>query len=182
MDPKIFVGVVVAGFAIVIGIIAFAGPSVISDVSPDGIFPSSSETPTEVLPLKVELQDIKIVELSDKFVVLEIDFLVTNPNYKSVILQFLKYQLFEKDLRVHAGEIGDRPEGFVMGSNYFTILSETPTTLSDEITIRNTGNTPEFWSALENDTHEWRVTGEASFNLSSITSGGENEIFFEFTK
>jgi len=67
-----------------------------------------------------------------------------------------------------------------IASNYFTILSEQPTILRETITIKNTGNLPEFWDALTNNAPQWKIKGEASFNLSSITAGGENEITFEF--
>ena len=113
---------------------------------------------------------------------MEIKFKVSNPNPKSVILQLIRYELFENDLRVDAGTIGERPSGFLTGSNYFIILNERPTILTDKITLKNSGDNPEFWSALTNNTPNWRVTGDAFFNLSSMTSGGENEISFEFSK
>ena len=73
--------------------------------------------------------------------------------------------------------IGDRaaPGGIVSASNYFTILSDRPSTIKDEFNIKNNGNIPELWSALENGDPEWRVTGEAYYNLSSMTAGGEND-------
>ena len=180
MNPRIFVGAVVAGFAVVIGIIAFSGQSFINDVSDEGIFSGSSNTPRDVLPIGIELQEFSIIEVTEKYAVLEIKFLVSNPNLKSVILPYIKYQLYEDDLRVHVGEIGERGGGFVIGSNYITILSEGSTTISDEIILRNTGNTPEFWSSLTDGTVNWKITGEAFFNLSSMTTGGENQITFEF--
>ena len=67
-------------------------------------------------------------------------------------------------------------------SNYFTILSDRPSIIKDEFTIKNNGNIPELWSALENGDPQWRVTGEAYYNLSSMTAGQENELLFEFTK
>lgn len=184
MNPRIFVGALVAAFAVTVGIVAFAGQTLINDVSEEGIFSAPSDSPKGVLPITVELEDLSIVEVTDKFAVLEIEFLVSNPNYKSVILQYITYQLFENSEvdSVYTGTIGERPGGFVVGSNYFTILSDTPTIFSDKITIKNTGNTPEFWSALANNTPKWKITGEAFFNLSSITSGAENEITFEFVK
>lgn len=181
LNPKIFVGAVVAGLVIVIGIIGFSGQSFISDVSDEGIF-SGSDSPREVLPITIELEDLLIEEVTEKHAIMKIKFLVSNPNQKSVILPFIKYQIYEDDLRVHAGEIGERGGGFVIGSNYITILSQSSTTVSDEIVLRNSGNTPEFWSDLTEGTVNWRITGEAFFNLSSMTTGGENEISFEFTK
>jgi len=181
LNPRIFVGVGVAGFAVVIGIVAFSGQTLISDISEEGIFSGSSDSP-KVMPITVELEDLSIVEITDKYAVLEIEFLVSNPNFKSVILQYLQYQLFEDDVRVYVGQIGERAEGFVIGSSYIQILSQRSTTLSDEIVLKNTGNTPELWSDLTENTANWKIIGEAFFNLSSMTTGGQNEVTFEFTK
>lgn len=181
MNPRIIVGVVVAAFAVAIAIITFSGQTLINDISEEGIFSSPSSS-LNVIPITVELEDLSIKEVSEQFAVLEIKFLVSNPNAKSVILPYLKYQLYENDFRVHVGEIGQHDGGFVIGSNYITILSQGSTIISDEIIIKNTGNTPELWQALTENDVNWKVIGEAFFNLSSMTTGGENEITFEFTK
>lgn len=181
MKPKIFVGIAAGAFAVIVGIIVFSGQGFISDFT-DSDLASSNEAQRKVLPLEIELEDILILEVFDYAATLEIKFKVSNPNPKSVILQLIRYELFENDLRVDAGTIGERPSGFLTGSNYFIILNERPTILTDKITLKNSGDNPEFWSALTNNTPNWRVTGDAFFNLSSMTSGGENEISFEFSK
>jgi len=181
LNPRIFVVLGVAGFAVVIGIVALSDQSLISDISEEGIFSGSSDPP-KVMPITIELEDLSIVEITDKYAVLEIEFLVSNPNFKSVILQYLKYELLEDDVRVYVGQIGERAAGFVIGSSYIQILSESSTTLSDEIILKNTGNTPELWSDLTEDTANWKIIGEAFFNLSSMTTGGQNEVTFEFTR
>lgn len=182
MNPKIIVGVVVAAFVIIIGIIGFSGSVVLDDVVSKGNTMSPSETPREILPLEVELVHITILEVTERVATVEVEFKVSNPNMKSVILQLINYELYENDLRIKISQIGQRPIGMVDSSNYFTILSGSPTILRDTITIQNTGNTPELWKALENNTPNWKIKGEASFNLSSITAGGEKEVRFEFHK
>jgi hypothetical protein len=107
---------------------------------------------------------------------------VTNTNYKSIILQLIKYDLYYGDTRVIIGQIGERAEGAVDSSNYFTILRNSPQIIGDTITIKNTGNWPEFWSALEAGDIKWTVRGEAYYNLSSIISGQENITPFEFSQ
>lgn len=175
MNPKIIVGAVIAVFAIAIGVIAFSGQSLISDVSNRG--PSAQ---FQVLPLEVELQEISIIEADERAAHINLKLKIKNPNQKSIILQFVKYSLYENGVRVHAGEIGERFEGGLVGSsNYYTILSESETVLSDKITISNSGNAPEFWNAILTNTPKWKIVGEAFFNLSSMTSGQENEISFE---
>lgn len=179
MNPKIVVGAVVAAFVIIIGLIGFSGTSIIDDVSGRGIIPSS-EAPIETLPIKIELENISILDVNEKEAIIEVQFKVTNPNYKSIILQTIKYDLYENNMKIQSSQIGERPMGMVDSSNYFTLLSEQPTTLKEKITIKNTGNSPEFWDALTNNTPQWKIKGEASFNLSSITAGGENQMTFEF--
>lgn len=181
MNPRIFVVAGVVGFAVVIGIVASSGQTLISDISEEGIFSGSSDSP-KVMPITIELEDLSIVEITDRYAVLEIEFLVSNPNFKSVILQYLKYELLEDGVRVYVGQIGERAAGFVIGSSYIQILSQSSTTLSDEIVLKNTGNTPELWSDLTENTANWKIIGEAFFNLSSMTTGGQNEVTFEFTR
>jgi len=182
MNRKIFVGI--AGIAIIaiVGLVSISGSSFIDDTSSQGIFSQPSEAP-KVLPLEIELEDLSILEVDERAVILEINFKVANPNYKSVLLQLITYEIYENDVKIVSGQIGERAGGMmVVGSNYFLILNEQPSFLHEKITIKNSGNTPELWAAFENNTPKWRVTGEAFFNLSSMTSGGENIIPFEFTK
>ncbi len=181
MNPRIFVGVAVALFAAILGVVAFSGQSIINGTFEGGFKSAPTDTSIEVLPITIELENLTVLEVSDKFATLQIKFKVLNPNHNSVILQYIKYQIFENNLVVHNGLIGEPSGGFVIGSNYFIILNERPTSLSDTITIKNTGNTPELWSALTSNTPKWKINGEAFFNLSSMTSGAENRITFEFT-
>ncbi|MFQ5573924.1 MAG: hypothetical protein ACE5EJ_06705 [Nitrosopumilaceae archaeon] len=181
MNSKILVGGIVASLAIIIGIVGFSGSTIIDDVSGGGLI-SPSETPRQVIPLEIELEDISILEVTDRAATVEVQFKVTNPNFKSVILQLIKYELYENNVRLLISEIGTRPTGMVEASNYFLLLSENPTVFKDKVTIKNSGNLPELWTTLTNNTPQWKIKGEAFFNLSSMTSGGENEITFEFTK
>ena len=70
----------------------------------------------------------------------------------------------------------------VGGSDYFTLLSNNSIILKDKITLKSPGNSPELMSILENPDTEWRVKGTVFFNLSSMTSGQENEVNFELTR
>ena len=179
MNRKIIFGGIIAAFAIVFGIVALSGSTIIDDVSGGNIL-SPSEVPRQTLPIKIELEDISILEANNKAATIKIAFKITNPNFKSVILQVVTYDLYENDVRVKVSQIGERPMGMLESSNYFTILSDRPTILKDTITIKNSGNSPELWDALTNNTPQWKIKGVAYFNLSSMTSGGENEITFEF--
>ena len=100
--------------------------SFIDDTSSQGIFSQPSEAP-KVLPLEIELEDLSILEVDERAAILEINFKVANPNYKSVLLQLITYEIYENDVKIVSGQIGERAGGMmVVGSNYFLILNEQP--------------------------------------------------------
>ena len=182
MNPRIPVIGVVGAFAVVILIVAYSGTSVIDDTSGEARLGSSSRAVIE--PLVIDLDEIIIKDVDERTAYVEIAFKVTNPNYKSVILEMIRYNVYEDGMKIGTKSIGDRaaPGGLVSASNYFTILSDRPSIIKDDFTIKNDGNIPELWKALEDGNPQWRVSGEAYYNLSSMTAGGENEITFEFTR
>ncbi len=170
MNPKIFVGAAVGGMIAILMIFAIPGFSIISDVGDEGFLFSFS-----------------IIEINEKQAALELEFKVTNPNFKSVMLQHVKYSVYHDDKRIVAGGIGSTPEGFVDTPNYFIVLNERPLIVGEKFIIKNSGNTPILWEALNNWKNsgielDWRITGDAFFNLSSLTSGQENILSFDFSK
>ena len=54
--------------------------------------------------------------------------------------------------------------------------------MKDKIVLDYPGNSPELMAILENSDQSWRVEGDVFFNLSSMTSGQENEVHFESRK
>jgi hypothetical protein len=182
LNPKIFV------FAAVIVLAAVLGGILISGSTLENF--ASSQPKREVLkiePIIVELNDISIIDFSERSATIEVQFKLINPNPTSVIVQVMDYQLFEsnfsEDKQIGGGQIGSRPEGMVeFGSNYYSLLSNSEIVLKDKLVLKNNGNIPELWSTLKDNTAKWRVTGDVFYNLSSMTSGHENEIHFEFTK
>ena len=180
MNPRIFVGVAVVALVAVLFLFGFS--SVISDVSEDEFFTSPSDLGQTVLPLEIDLHDLSILEVSEKRATLQVEFKVTNPNFKSVMLQLIKYSIYHDDELIEVGEIGTRPEGGITSPNYFIILNERPLIVGEKFSIKNTGNTPELWQVLNNDELNWRVNAEIFFNLSSLTSGQENTLIFDFSK
>ena len=178
VNPRIFVGAAAGVLAVILVAFTLTGTTVVSDVG-GGFF--SPET-QEVLPLEIELFDFSILEITEKQATLEIKFKVSNPNYKSIMLQHLKYSVYHNNDRIAVGELGATPEGFLASPNYYVITSERPVPLGEKFTIINTGNNPELWEALSKNELNWRISGEAFFNLSSITAGYENILKFDFAK
>lgn len=181
LNPKIFVFAAIIVLGGVLGGIFLTTSN--TDLSQDG---SSQEISNQVEPIDIQLEDVTILEVSDRAAVLEIQFKLDNPNARSVIAQQLKYSLFasvdSEEYKIVSGEIGQRPEGMVDGSNYYTLLSNSSIILKDKIVLDYPGNSPELMNILESSNTSWRVTGDVFFNLSSMTSGHENEIHFESTK
>ena len=182
MNPKIFVGVAVATLAAILGGILLMGPTIVPSQEDDG-----TESIPQAKPLQIELDDISVENISERTATINIGFIISNPNPRAVIVQTMDYQLFETNYseseQISGGEIGSRPTGMVeFGSNYYTLLGENSITLKDTITLRGSENTPELWTILRDDNQNWRVTGDVFYNLSSMTSGQENELHFEFTK
>ena len=185
MNPKIFVGVAVAALAAILGGILLLGPTMV--VGSQNESPSETQNIIQVDPLKIELKDISVIKISERTATINVAFKISNPNSAAVIVQTMDYQLFEtgysESEQIAGGEIGSRPTGMVeFGSNYYVLLGENSIILKETISLKNSGNTPELWTALEDNTATWRVTGDVFYNLSSMTSGQENELHFEFTK
>ena len=178
MNPRIIVGATAGVLGVILVVFTLTGTSVVSDMG-GGFFSPSTQ---EVLPLEIDLFDFSVLEVAEKQTTLEIKFKVSNPNFKSVMLQHIKDSVYHNDVRIVIGEIGTAPEGFLASPNYFIILNERPSLIGEKFTIMNTGNTPELWEALTKNELNWRVSGEAFFNLSSITAGQENILKFDFSK
>jgi hypothetical protein len=184
MNPKIFVGIAVAVLAVILGGILLTGPTVVIP-GQDGMNQFQSSPQAE--PLQIELEDISIAKISERSVTIDLAFKLSNPNPRAMIVQTMDYQLFETNYseteQIFGGEIGSRPQGMVeFGSNYYTLLGENSIILKDSKTLKNTGDTADMWKSFEEGTPSWRVSGDVFYNLSSMTSGQENELHFEFTK
>jgi len=181
LNPKIFVFAAIIVLGGVLGAIFLTTST--TDPLQDG---SAQEISNQVEPINIQLEDVTVLEVSDRAAVLEIQFKLDNPNTRSVIAQQLKYSLFasadSEEYKIISGEIGQRPEGMVDGSNYYTLLSNSSIILKDKVVLDYPGNSPELMNILESSNTSWRVTGDVFFNLSSMTSGHENELHFESSK
>ncbi len=172
MNPRIFVGGAVAAVAVVVAAVALTATGPVSE---DSL--SYSGSVPGVLPLEVSLEKLE-ADVQDGRAPVDISVRVSNPNERSVILQYITYSVFEDDRRVHSGQIGSQFEGFVEGSNFYTVLAGSHTVLSDTFVLRDEGQNPGLWEALSSGSPSWSVTGEAFYNLSSMTAGGENSVTF----
>ena len=189
MNPKIFVFAAVLVIAGILGSIVLIGPDM--QAPSQGNNPATENAPTIKL-VTVDLDDISVTKINERSATIEIAFEISNPNPRAVIIQTMDFNLFETGFssyeQLAGGTIGSRPEGMVeFGSNYYTLLGENSILLKKKITIANTATSGELWDALESEydngesgTASWWVYGTVYFNLSSMTSGQENTVPFEF--
>ena len=125
MNPRIVVGGIIGAFAIVILVAGgFIGGGVIDDVSGGSLIASPSSSAPEIFPLVIELEDVTVVEIVDNTAYMGLTFKVTNPNYKTVMLQMIKYTVYGDDLKIGSKSIGDRDTDVTIagGSNYYPCL------------------------------------------------------------
>ena len=184
MNRKIFVGIAMGAFIAILGGILLTGPTI---VIPTVDSTTGIQGTSEVKPIQIELEDISISRISERSVTVDLAFKLSNPNPGAMIVQTMDYQLFETNFseteQFTGGGIGSRPTGMVeFGSNYYTLLGENSIILKETITLKGSENTSELWAVLRGDNQSWRVSGTVFYNLSSMTSGQENTLNFEFTK
>tara|TARA_Y100000996_G_scaffold303480_1_gene240786 strand:- start:51 stop:626 length:576 start_codon:yes stop_codon:yes gene_type:complete len=189
MNPKVFVFAAVLGIIGILGAIVLVGPDM--QAPGQGNNNSVENAPTIEL-LEVELADLSVTKINERSATIEIAFEIFNPNPRAVIVQTMDYNLFETGFssyeQLAGGTIGSRPEGMVeFGSNYYTLLGENSIVLKKKMVIKNTATSSELWDSLkseyengESGSAKWWVYGTVYFNLSSMTSGQENTVPFEF--
>jgi len=181
LNPKIFVFIAVLILIAILAGIILVGPTLQVGTQ------NENSNITLVKPLQVELENLSVSKISERRAIIDIAFKISNPNPRAVIVQTMDYQLYATDYsddeQISGGEIGSRPTGMVeFGSNYYVLLGNNSIILKETITLKGSENTPELWAILKDNSPSWRVSGDVFYNLSSLTSGRENILPFDFTK
>ena len=185
MNRKIYLGIAVVVLISMLGGILLVGPTMV--IAPQGEIPTETQGITQVEHLRIDLDELSVTKISERSATIKIAFKISNPNPAAVIVQTMDYQLYATDYsdseQISGGEIGSRPTGMVeFGSNYYVLLGNNAIVLKETITLKGSENTPELWAILKDNSTSWRVSGDVFYNLSSLTSGGENILSFDFTK
>ena len=183
MNRKIFLGIAVAGLMTILGGILWVGPTMV--IAPQGGTSTEDPNVTLVKPLEIELDDISVTKITERAATIKIAFRIINPNPAAVIVQTMDYQLYETGYseteQITGGEIGSRPTAMLeFGSNYYTLLGNNAIILKETIEFKSHETDPELWNILKGDSPTWRIIGDVFYNLSSMTSGQENILQFEF--
>lgn len=185
MNRKPLVGIAVGIFAaIIIAVAVLPGSDLLKNIVPKDVkLPGTLNTiSSEIQPLSVQLNNISVLSVSEKETELEFEFDISNPNDKPILLEMISFDIFENDVKVGYGQIGERLSGQYASSNYYTVLSKSSLAVSNKITIKNTGNNPEFWLTLQEGIPQWRIRGEAFYSTTSAFSGLADSVVFDFTK
>jgi len=183
LNRKIFVFIAVLALVGTLGGIIVVGPTIVVG----GFETDTTNQNVKTLPpVTIELIDISVLKISERSATIQVEFEIFNPNPRAIIVQTMDYQLFETTFsnyeQLDGGTIGSRPQGMLeFGSNYYTLLGNNSIVLKDKIVVPNTLSDG-LWNALKTDTASWRISGTVYYNLSSMTSGQENTLDYEFFK
>ena len=185
LNRKPLVGIAVGILVVIIVTVSILpGSDFLKNIMPKDIkLPGSLSTiSSEIKPLDVKLNDISILSVTEKEATLELKFDISNPNDKPILLEMISFNIFENNIKVGYGEIGERLAGQYASSNYYTVLSDSSLVVPGKITLKNTGNNPEFWSTLQQGTPQWRIKCEAFYSTTSAFSGIAGSAVFDFTR
>lgn len=137
---------------------------------------------TQIIPIVVKLNDTSVESATDKEVIIDTKFDVSNPNNTTVLLEMIGYDIYANSVFIGHGQIGEQLYGSYTSSNYFTLVQNSDGIYDSKATIENTGNNPQLWSLLQKGTFKWNIEGTAYFNTNTAFSGHSDSVNFNFTK
>ena len=185
MDKKLLVGVTIGVLVAIIVVVALLPSSgflknyVQENPQAPGALKAAS---IQIQPVVVTINKTSVLSVTDKEAVIVTKFDVLNPNDVTVILEAITYDLYENNVLVGHGQIGEKLEGALESSNYYTLVGHYTNQLDGKVTIENTGNNPELWSALQKSDTKWNVAGQAFYNTNTILSGQPGSVNFNSTQ
>lgn len=184
MDKKIIVyGVGTIIIAIVVLFAFLPNSGLTRTLLPHGPNVPSSLTAitAEIKPISIMYNGTSILSASERNATIQTNFYIINPNNTTLILEFIKYDVYANGMVIGHGQIGQRYEGSWQSSDYYPLVEGTSVTLNDKTLIKNTGNYPDTWSALEKGTANISITGTAHYATKTAFSGKDYTTDFNFT-
>ena len=185
MDKKLLVGAAVGVLVAIIVVVALLPSSGFlknfiqgNPQAPGGLRAAS----TEIKPVVVTINKTSVLSFTNKESIIDTKFDVLNPNSVTVILEAITYDLYENGVLVGHGQIGERLEGALESSNYYTLVEHYTNQLDGKVILENTGNNPELWSAIQKNDTKWSIVGQAFYNTNTVLSGQPGSIGFNSTQ
>ncbi|HJU14809.1 MAG TPA: hypothetical protein VJ792_10180 [Candidatus Nitrosotalea sp.] len=185
MDTRIVLGGVAVVIIAAIALIAFLpGSGIMKSVVPQNSNVPSSLTAvsSQIKPLSISYNGTSVVNATYRDASLKTTFYVTNPNTTTVILESITYELQANGIVIGHGQIGQRYEGSWESSYYFPLIGGTSNSIDDTAVIKNTGNYPDVWTALQQGTAKITVSGTAYYATKTAFSGSDFTEDFNFTR
>jgi len=183
---KALLGAVAGGtaIAIAVGVMFTTGlfPGFMQMQSPmggqGGMAPSTPPVTQEKVILS--LTSVKIKEIDEDGVTIDVVFDVFNPNENTLVLETIEYDLMANGITLKRSEIGERLQGVVTGTgNTYYLVSELPLTLKDTVQLNKGEIFAPIWSSLQGGDVDWRIKGVYIITDPVRLGGQENE--FDFT-
>ena len=135
----------------------------------------------QIKPLSISYNGTSVVSSTEKDATLATNFYITNPNTTTVILESITYDIYANGIVVGHGQIGQRYEGSWESSYYYPLVEGTSDNISNNADIKNTGNYPDVWSALQKGTAKITISGTAYYATKTAFSGSDFTQDFNFT-
>ena len=153
-----------------------------------GMIPASNNVPSSLTAVSTTVQPIVILyngssvtNSTERDALVKSIFYVANPNTTTVILEAITYQITANGVVVGHGEIGQRYEGSWQSSYYFPLIAGTSSNLGGSVDLKNTGNYPDVWAALQKGDAKISVSGTAYYATKTAFSGHDYAQDFNFT-
>lgn len=184
LDKRILLGGVAIVIVAVVVVFAILPTSdILKNIIPLGPNVPSSLTSvsTQIKPISILFNGTTVVSASERDATLKTNFYVTNPNPTTVILESITYDIYANGMVVGHGQIGQQYEGNWESSYYYPLVTGTSSNISDSADIKNTGNYPAVWSAIENGTAKITISGTAYYATKTAFSGSDYTQDFNFT-
>ena len=135
-----------------------------------------------LISLHSSSSSISVLSFSNKDSIIVTKFDVSNPIDVTVILEAITYDLYENGVLIGHGQIGERLEGALESSNYYTLVEHYTNQLDGKVILENTGNNPELWSAIQKNDTKGSIAGQAFYNTNTVLSGQPGSIMFNSTQ
>lgn len=184
LDNRILLGGVAVVIIAIIAVFALLPSSGIMKT----FVPNSANVPssltavsTQIKPILILYNGSSVLNSTERDATVKSNFYVANPNTTTVILESITYQLTANGVVVGHGQIGQRYEGSWESSYYFPLLAGTSSNIGDSAFLKNTGNYPSVWAAMQKGQAKFEVSGTAYYATKTAFSGSDYTEDFNFT-
>ena len=141
-----------------------------------------------VMPPEISVKDVKAQRAlgSDNSAIMNVTFLVKNPNPTTLVLETIHYDVAVNNVQMAVGDWGGTGEGFVTGSDQLTVIvSGTTVSLKDKdpTVFKRTAQNAAAWDEMVSGNAKFAISGTYSYRLTAAnleTTAQEHEFGVTF--